>query len=123
MCWAGSGLILTRVGDRKVLLVLDDMAKHGPNTVNYLLPIANRLFNGSVVVITTRDKDLVKLLPKVVCVLIPIQKLPEDVDSSLFDRYAFPGEVDVPTNLLELRSDVIKACSGLPLTLKVCWTL
>lgn len=108
----GKYLLSKHLGSRQVkLLVLDDVAGSGVNALDVLL--LPTLPKGSVVIITTRDKDIVQKLPEYNQV-VDIQPLNPENALTLFNSYAARSK-EIPLNL---RGEVVDACGGLPLTLE-----
>ncbi|KAK9811382.1 hypothetical protein WJX72_002941 [[Myrmecia] bisecta] len=113
----GIDFLSQRLGDHKVLLVLDDVAT-GPGALQALLH-PDKLAAGSRVIITSREKHLLKSVQSHAPIHVEdVELLDSTSAQQLFDWHAFPAEV-VAADLRGLRSDTVEACAGLALTLKV----
>ncbi|KAK9811370.1 hypothetical protein WJX72_002727 [[Myrmecia] bisecta] len=115
----GIALLRHRLGGHKVLLVLDDVAPQSgpdsPDVVNALL-VSESLPSGSHVVITSRDKSMLK---RAGCTqVVDIRLLDKGQARRLFWMHAFPTATE-PSGLAKIVSSAVEACTGLPLTLKV----
>ena len=99
---------------RKALIIIDDVNNHGTQ-INMLLP-KGCLHAGTLVLITSRDK---RVLKQRCSGTYEVSILHHDLAMQLFAACAFPTGYP-PKSLAEgLVSNVVAACAGLPLTLKV----
>ncbi|KAK9811525.1 hypothetical protein WJX72_005288 [[Myrmecia] bisecta] len=111
----GRDLLYNHLGNRKVLLVLDDVSAEGPDALTALL-IRDKLHAGSCIIITSRDGDLLK---RAGCqTAVAVDFLSVEQSTQLFALHAFP-DGSVAPDLQELVPQVVDACGRLPLTLKV----
>ncbi|XP_073396919.1 uncharacterized protein [Physcomitrium patens] len=73
--------------------------------------------NGSTLVTTTRDSKTIEHYGKEVCI-INIEELNEETSMKLFNTHSC-GQENLPNELVEVGEKIVKACHGLPLSLKV----
>ncbi|XP_050159687.1 disease resistance protein RUN1-like [Malus sylvestris] len=109
---SGISLIKQRFRHRRVLVIIDNI-----DEVEQLDAIAgnhNWFGPGSRIIITTRDKHLLKQVDKV----YPAQKLNEGEAQELFSWHAF-GNSWPKEGYLELSKKFVSYCGGLPLALEV----
>lgn len=110
----GTTKIEKRFQGKKVLVVLDDVT-----TVEQLKALFGnpKLFGpGSVVIITTRDLHLLKLL-RVNCVY-KMEEMDESESVELFSWHAFRQPSPIK-DFLELSREVVAYCGGLPVALEL----
>ncbi|XP_056168036.1 disease resistance protein RPV1-like [Syzygium oleosum] len=105
--------IKERLSSKKVILVLDDVNQK--TQLDALVGVGERRFGrGSKVIITTRDKELLKDVD----FQLELTEMDFDHSLQLFSRHAFrrdhPPAEDVP-----LSKKAVKICGGLPLALEV----
>ena len=86
--------------------------------LDMLLPQGSSLNASSLVIATSRDRGV---LQQVCNATASVQALPDDQAKPLFLSWAFLPNQTVPDALAALVPEVVKACAGLPLTLKA-WT-
>ncbi|TXG46623.1 hypothetical protein EZV62_027874 [Acer yangbiense] len=102
------------VDKRKVTVVLDDVDDIGQ--LNALLGKKERFCEGSRIIITTRDRDV--LQENYVTLLYEVQKLDSDQALQLFSYHALRREK--PTDkFLNLSKQIVSLTGGLPLALEV----
>ena len=101
----------TRLGGARLLLVIDDA--WSPEQLDALLVSVGQ---GSHVLVTTRDEDLLRR-PSI-SVHQPVELLGEDAALEMFSWCAFLQK-EPPAAYSELAKKAVQACSGLPLTLTV----
>ncbi|KFK28601.1 hypothetical protein AALP_AA7G018700 [Arabis alpina] len=100
--------------DKRILLVLNDVDKlHGATT---FLRSFGLLGSGSLIIITSRDKQL--LVQCRVNEIYEVQGLNDDEALQLFSRCAFGKEV-TDQNLLRLSMDLVDYANGNPLALSI----
>lgn len=110
---AGRGTLIKHLGQRKVLVVVDDT--DSPTQLKNLLPPC-KLHSESLVMITSRKKDV--LDPRCIYVC-EVQLLPKGRDVELFQAWAFA--TGLPTwDVSMVVAEMVACCGQLPLTLKVC---
>ncbi|KAH8942600.1 hypothetical protein BDL97_13G001300 [Sphagnum fallax] len=108
--------------DRKVLILIDDIDEKGQ--FDQLIPDINKLCPGSLIIITSRDSNVVNNIVKVgnclkVLCLSHKMDLLSPIDSRrLFNWHAFHS-IDASDGFQELAKKVADACCNLPLALKV----
>nr|XP_024399865.1 TMV resistance protein N-like [Physcomitrium patens] len=73
--------------------------------------------NGSTLVATTRDSKVIEHCGEEVCI-INIEELDEETSMKLFITH-FCGQENLPNELVEVGEKIVRACNGLPLSLKV----
>ncbi|XP_024182030.1 disease resistance protein RUN1 isoform X1 [Rosa chinensis] len=108
----GVSLIKTRMQNKKVLLILDDVS-HCSQLQN-LVPSPNCFGPGSRILITTRDKRC--LIAHEVDEVYEVKMLNDHHALQLFSLHAFKRN-GPPSNYLELAQHVISYAQGLPLAL------
>ncbi|KAL3323469.1 hypothetical protein AABB24_037890 [Solanum stoloniferum] len=105
-------MIQSRLSSMKVLIVLDDI-DHGDH-LEYLAGDVGWFGNGSRVVVTTRNKQLIENNDAI----YELHTLPDDEAMQLFNQHAFKKEV--PDECFKKFSlEVVYYAKGLPLALKV----
>ncbi|KAI9084090.1 hypothetical protein K1719_033946 [Acacia pycnantha] len=113
-CYEGKKLIRNLLCNRKLLLVLDDVSDI--NQLEDLAPKQGLFSEGSIIIITTRDKHL--LSSHGVSATYDVRLLSDNQSFELFLQKAFKG--DQPNeDYLDLARTVIEYAGGLPLALKV----
>ncbi|KAI9077057.1 hypothetical protein K1719_040985 [Acacia pycnantha] len=113
-CYEGKKLIKNLLCDRKLLLVLDDVSDI--SQLEELAPKQGLFSEGSIIIITTRDKHL--LSSHGVSAKYDVRFLSDNESFELFLQKAFKG--DQPNEAyLDLARTVIEYARGLPLALKV----
>ncbi|KAL4642307.1 hypothetical protein ACB092_02G006500 [Castanea dentata] len=111
----GTKLIKDRIGCKKVLLVLDDV--DNSEQIEKLLGKCDWFASGSIVIITTRDKQVLATLPKG-HLIYKVKELCPYEACELFNKHAF--HTDEPKEKYsELAELIISYANGLPLALKV----
>ncbi|KAL4557582.1 hypothetical protein LXL04_035765 [Taraxacum kok-saghyz] len=109
----GRGLKRTQLQARKVLIVLDDVDCY--NQLEAVVGNPNCFGNGSMIVVTTRDRQLLKAYQ--VEHIYEIDILSNDEALELFCMYAFK-EKHPPYEFVEHANRIVEYVSGLPLGLK-----
>ncbi|CAL5331019.1 unnamed protein product [Camellia sinensis] len=99
---------------KKFLIVLDDVWNKKYSDWNVLKKPFNEGAQGSKVVVTTRDRDVARMMRAVE--LHYIEVLSDDDCWSLFSRHAFENRsIDANPNLVSIGKKIVKKCKGLPL--------
>ena len=102
------------IDKRKVIVVLDDVDDIGQ--LNALLGKKEQFCEGSRIIITTRDRDV--LQENYVTLVYEVQKLDSDQALQLFSYHALRREK--PTDMfLNLSKQIVSLTGGLPLALEV----
>ncbi|XP_055828995.1 uncharacterized protein LOC129897167 isoform X2 [Solanum dulcamara] len=113
----GKCMIQSRLSSMKVLIVLDDIDER--DHLEYLAGDVGWFGNGSRVVVTTRNRDLIE---KNASAIYEVPTLPNLEAMQLFNQYAFKKEV--PDERFKNSSlEVVNHAKGLPLVLKVWGSL
>nr|PNR42854.1 hypothetical protein PHYPA_017685 [Physcomitrium patens] len=73
--------------------------------------------NGSTLIATTRNSKAIKHCGKKVCE-INIKELDEETSTKLFITHSC-GQENLPNELVEVGKEIVRACNGLPLSLRV----
>lgn len=103
-----------KLASLKVLIVFDNIDK--PDQVRALVGERSWFGPGSTVMITTRDKGLLQMIP--VDEEYAVEVLEVSQSKELFSRHAFEGN-PVPEPHVQLLNDIVHYCGGLPLALQV----
>lgn len=102
-----------------VLIVVDDVHKLGQ--FEALIPLVTELHPGSRIVITSRDRSVLNNVAgrsRLEHYFFEVAPLDSDASNMLFNWHAFHVK-EAPEDFRDLAKDVVKACGGLPLALKV----
>ncbi|XP_024391955.1 disease resistance protein Roq1 [Physcomitrium patens] len=102
--------------ENKTILVFDNVKNQ--SQIEDVVPIDD-LFasNGSTLIATTRDSKAIKYCGKEVH-KINIEELDEETSMKLFITHSY-GQENLPNELIEVGKKIVRACNGLPLSLKV----
>lgn len=73
--------------------------------------------NGSTLIATTRDLKIIKHCGKEVCI-VNIEELDEESSMKLFITHSC-GQENLPNEVVEVGKNIVRACNGLLLSLKV----
>ncbi|KAG5574265.1 hypothetical protein H5410_054399 [Solanum commersonii] len=112
----GKCMIQSRLYSMKVLIVLDDIDER--DHLEYLAGDVGWFGNGSRVIVTTRNRQLIEKD----AAIYEVPTLPDDDAMQLFNQHAFKKEV--PDECLKkLSLEVVNHAQGLPLALKVWGSL
>ncbi|XP_028773817.1 TMV resistance protein N-like [Neltuma alba] len=114
--YEGTELIKSKLTDRKILLVLDDVS-HIEQLENFA-PRQGWLSKGSIIVITTRDKHLLSSYSVSDSAIYGIEFLTDNESLELLIQNAFK-EGQPNEDYLNLAKNVIEYAGGLPLAVKV----
>ncbi|CAL5381255.1 unnamed protein product [Camellia sinensis] len=99
---------------KKFLIVLDDVWNKKYSDWNVLKKPFNEGAQGSKVVVTTRNRDVARMMRAVE--LHDVEVLSDDDCWSLFSRHAFENiSIDANPNLVSIGKKIVKKCKGLPL--------
>jgi len=109
----GRRMIQERLSGKRVLIVLDDVPEFGASVVSRCLEWFS---GGTVIIITTRDVDLPRILQ--VDYVFPLKLMNEDESLELLSWHAF-GEAKPKEEYNYLAKSVVSHCGGLPLALEV----
>ncbi|XP_074357227.1 TMV resistance protein N-like isoform X2 [Apium graveolens] len=107
----GIELIRARIFSKKVLVVIDDL--DDPKPLEYL---EGSFALGSMVIITTRNEDLLDRIK--VKAKYKVNKMDEDESRQLFNQHAF-GDGKISSTFLGLSKPILEHAGGLPLALQV----
>ncbi|WMV48342.1 hypothetical protein MTR67_041727 [Solanum verrucosum] len=109
----GVNLIKARLGSKKVLIVLDDVDHR--SQLESLARERSWFGSGSVIIITTRDEQLLHGLNT--SEIYQTELLNVNEAQQLFYCHAFNNSLSPPQEYVELAQDIIKYSGGLPLAL------
>ncbi|XP_024174052.1 disease resistance protein RUN1-like [Rosa chinensis] len=113
----GINVIKKKLRGLRVLVIIDDIDRISQLNALAINPINNAWFgSGSIVLITTRDEQLLKQLR--VDAIYLTEAMNEDEALELFSWHAF-GNSCPDEEYLELSRSVVTYCGGLPLALEV----
>ncbi|XP_043816305.1 putative disease resistance protein RGA1 isoform X2 [Manihot esculenta] len=111
------------IGDKKYLLILDDVWNDDPMKWNQLKELLCMGASGSKILVTTRSNKVASIMgtiPKA----YELSGLPEDECVALFTKCAFKeGQVKRYPNLLKIGVEIVKKCKGVPLAVKTLASL
>ncbi|KAI6681614.1 hypothetical protein NL676_035495, partial [Syzygium grande] len=110
----GISLIKSRFKNKKILILLDDM--DAINHSKALLGDGNWCKEGSIVIITTRNKSILDNARA--NHMYQLDELPQKESLVLFSRHAF-GKDSPPSGYKFISHDVVDSTGGLPLALEV----
>ena len=109
-----TNVIENRLSEKKLFIVLDDVNEI--DQLKHLCGNGKRFGQGSVIIITTRNLDLLYQLN--VDYVYEMDKMDENNSLELFSRHAF-REAKPREDFNELARDAVAYCGGLPLALEV----
>nr|XP_024393635.1 TMV resistance protein N-like [Physcomitrium patens] len=102
--------------ENKTILVFDDVKNQ--NQIEDVVPMDDIFANnGSTLIATTRDSKAMKHCGKEVYKM-NVEELDEGASMKLFITYSC-GQENLPNELNEIAKKIVRACNGLPLSLKV----
>ncbi|RHN68483.1 putative winged helix-turn-helix DNA-binding domain, leucine-rich repeat domain, L [Medicago truncatula] len=111
---SGTTMIEKRLRGKTVLVILDDVSKF--EQIKALCGNRKWFGTGSVLIVTTRDVHLLKLLK--VAHVCTMKEMDEDESLELFSWHAF-REPSPTKYFTELSRNVVAYCGGLPLALEI----
>ncbi|XP_074359275.1 TMV resistance protein N-like isoform X2 [Apium graveolens] len=109
----GINLIRERISSAKVLILIDDIYD-----LEQYESLAGPFASGSVVIITTRDEEMLDKVNVETNYRYMLKVLDYAQSRELFTQYAFE-KAEPPNNLLPLCEDILGLAGGLPLALKI----
>ncbi|KAL1834507.1 hypothetical protein ACET3Z_004158 [Daucus carota] len=109
----GISSIGARICSNKILVVIDDL-----DHVTQFQSLVGPFASGSVVIITTRDEQILDTIEVEPRYRYMVQELDAADSMALFTRHAF-GNSTPNNTLMELSNDILQHAGGLPLALKV----
>ena len=109
----GRRMIQERLSGKRVLIVLDDVTEFDASVVSECLEWFS---GGTVIIITTRDVDLPRILQ--VDFVFPLKPMNANESLELLSWHAF-GEAKPKEEYNYLAKSVVSRCGGLPLALEV----
>ncbi|KAH0745192.1 hypothetical protein KY285_006849 [Solanum tuberosum] len=112
----GKCMIQSRLCSMKVLIVLDDIDER--DHLEYLAGGVGWFGNGSRVIVTTRNRQLIENKDAI----YEVQTLPDNEAMQLFNQHAFKKEVP-DERFKKFSLEVVNQANGLPLALKVWGSL
>ncbi|KAG8646694.1 putative disease resistance protein RGA1 [Manihot esculenta] len=111
------------IGDKKYLLILDDVWNDDPMKWNQLKELLCMGANGSKILVTTRSNKVASIMGTIPRAY-ELSGLPEDECVALFTKFAFKeGQVKRYPNLLKIGVEIVKKCKGVPLAVKTLASL
>ncbi|XP_039156269.1 TMV resistance protein N-like [Eucalyptus grandis] len=116
----GINTIRETICNKKVLVVLDDVDEG--NQIEYLIGI-DSLYNGTRILVTTRDKSVIKIRGlKYEIVPYEMEVLSDKDALQLFSRHAFDADFP-PDKLYDTSKDIVSTTDGLPSALRAIGSL
>ncbi|XP_021768158.1 putative disease resistance protein RGA3 [Chenopodium quinoa] len=116
------GLLRNKVGDKRYLLVLDDIWNESREEwlkLRALLKIGRK---GSKIIVTTRSREVAKIMGTVPA--YDLQGLLEEKAWELFQKMAFePGQAEQKLRLIEVGKDIVQKCANVPLAIRAVGSL
>ncbi|KAG8646651.1 putative disease resistance protein RGA1 [Manihot esculenta] len=102
------------IGDKKYLLILDDVWNDDPMRWNLLNELLCTGANGSKILVTTRSNKVASVMGSVS--EYELKGLPHDECMALFTKCAFKaGEEKCYPNLVKVGEEIVRKCKGVPL--------
>ncbi|KAH7430963.1 hypothetical protein KP509_08G022600 [Ceratopteris richardii] len=111
----GKVVLSSKVKHINALIVFDDV-DDDRHLKAFCEPLQSSLAPKSVIIVTTRDRSIVESATSTM--IFDIKGLDEEMSKRLFYWHAF-REPKPPADLENISQSVIKACQGLPLSLKI----
>ncbi|XP_057528197.1 disease resistance protein RGA2-like [Amaranthus tricolor] len=114
--------VQNKLSSEKYLLVLDDVWTENCNQWNDLVRLLKGGQRGSWIVVTTRSEVTAKFIG---CgSMYKLQGLAKKESWSLFEKIAFGSEhSDLHDDLVQIGQNIVEACAGVPLALRVAGSL
>eukprot|EP00253_Pinus_taeda_P027102 PITA_27102 len=112
----GIKMLKTHLPSHKILLVLDDVDT--VDQVDELVPDQTCIHSDSLILITSRDKDVLTRSGVENSLIYKLDGLSTERSLKLFCQHAF-GQPDPLPGFENLAQEFVNACDGLPLSLKV----
>ncbi|KAK9071390.1 hypothetical protein SSX86_009959 [Deinandra increscens subsp. villosa] len=117
-------LVQERLETRRFLLVLDGVENENTSEWDGFMRAFKCGTRGSVVMVTTRSKEVADMMATCPTLVHPLSRLSENDSCLLFDHYAFDVHKDVDRVEFEtIGREIVKKCEGLPLAVKVIGSL
>ncbi|GLJ33962.1 hypothetical protein SUGI_0683160 [Cryptomeria japonica] len=110
----GKQILNTRVKSVSVLIIVDDV--HHTDQLDTLLPTRENLGHGSLIIVTTRELDVLKSWD--ISAIYPMRALSPTHAKELFCWHAFLQSSPL-SGFKNLVDEFLNSCHGLPLSLKV----
>ncbi|XP_056688888.1 putative disease resistance protein RGA3 [Spinacia oleracea] len=116
------GLLRKEVGDKRYLLVLDDVWNENREEWLKLRALLKMGRKGSKILVTTRSREVAKIMGTFpVCEL---QGLSEEKSWELFQKMAFEhGQTQQKPHLMEVGKEIVKKCANVPLAIRTVGSL
>ncbi|XP_057999833.1 putative disease resistance protein RGA1 isoform X1 [Hevea brasiliensis] len=117
------GILREIIGDKKYLLILDDVWNDNSMKWNHLKEILFTGANGSKILVTTCSKEVASIMGNIPAPY-ELSGLPHDECVTLFTRCAFKErQVKRYPNLLKIGVEIVEKCNGVPLAVKILASL
>ncbi|KAL2945249.1 putative disease resistance protein RGA1 [Bienertia sinuspersici] len=115
--------VRTLLGNKKYLLVLDDVWNESHDEWLMLKPFLISDVSGSKIIVTTRSKNVATSIGED-SVIYELEGLSKEDSWSLFKRIAFGQRKDqAKPNLVNIGKDIVKKCANVPLSIRVIASL
>ncbi|XP_074321759.1 putative disease resistance protein RGA3 [Silene latifolia] len=116
------GRLRKEIGEKKYLLVLDNVWNEEPQEWTKLSAILKVGGHGSKILVTTRSRKVANIMGSVTA--YDLNGLSEEKSWALFEKMAFEeGESQEKPDLVKLGEEIVKKCAGVPLALRSLGTL
>ncbi|KAF2307924.1 hypothetical protein GH714_033580 [Hevea brasiliensis] len=110
------------IGDKKYLLILDDLWNDDLMKWNELKELLCTGANGSKILVTTRNNTVASIMGTTPT--YELKGLSNDECMDLFTRWSFKeGQASRYQNLLKISEEIVKKCKGVPLAVKTLASL
>ncbi|KAF2307930.1 hypothetical protein GH714_033443 [Hevea brasiliensis] len=110
------------IGDKKYLLILDDVWNDDLMKWNELKELLCTGANGSKILVTTRNNTVASIMGTTPT--YELKGLSNDECMDLFTRWSFKeGQANQYQNLLKIGEEIVKKCKGVPLAVKTLASL
>ncbi|XP_056688887.1 putative disease resistance protein RGA4 [Spinacia oleracea] len=116
------GRLRNEIGDKKYLLVLDDVWNENRGEWLKLRGLLKIGRQGSKILVTTRSREVAEIMGN--CPPHELQGLSEEKSWELFEKMAFKlGQAQQKPHLVQLGKEIVKKCANVPLAIRALGSL